>query len=124
VVIIRSALGHLVCAFLAFAVVVMGIIYTKIKYPNRFKIKIYVAEPLKELDKEPKGLPEHESTHLPKEHSEGITHCTLRPFGKVVIHGKIYDAVSLDHKVVLKKTPIIVVGYENGRLVIKEKNTL
>lgn len=122
--IVRSVLGHLVWIIITVIAFVAGVIYTKIKYPNRFKVKIYLPEPLKDLEKEPEHLDKLESAELPKEGLEGITHCTLRPFGKVVIHGKIYDAVSLDRVVILKKTRVIILGHENGKLLVKEQRVV
>ncbi len=122
--IMRSVLGHLVWIIITVILLIVCVIYTKIKYPNRFKLNIYLPEPLKDLEKEPENLEKLEGLDLPREGLEGITHCTLRPFGKVVIHGKIYDAVSLDHVVILKKTRIIILGHENGKLLVKEYKSI
>jgi len=70
----------------------------------------------------PKGmgfLEKFEETSLPKEGSEGMAHCSLRPLGKVVINDKIYEAVSHDGKTIIKKTHVVVVKHFNGKLVVK-----
>lgn len=61
--------------------------------------------------------------HLPEIGSYGITHCSLRPYGKVVIEDHLYDALSCDDTPILKKKKIIVVGQDNGALLVKEVTT-
>ncbi|MBM3191707.1 MAG: hypothetical protein FJZ63_03510 [Chlamydiae bacterium] len=117
----RSVSTYLTWAGLSLTLVILGIWYTRFRYPTYFVHKIYGSEPFKELDKESSLLPKVDTVELPKENAEGFAHCTLRPFGKVIIRDKIYDAISIDHSVIFKKTPILVVGYQNGKLVVKEK---
>lgn len=70
----------------------------------------------------PKGmdfLEKFEESSLPKEGSEGMAHCSLRPTGKVLIQDKIYDAISHDGKTIFKRSHIIVVKHLHGKLVVK-----
>lgn len=108
-------IGALVVAFIAI-LVIRGL------YSHKFrKIPQHLPE-IKEFIKEKDFLETFEEGELPKEGSQGIAHCTLRPFGKVVIHDKIYDAISHDNKTILKKSPIVVVKHEHGKLIIRQKN--
>jgi membrane-bound ClpP family serine protease len=58
--------------------------------------------------------------HLPDIGSYGITYCSLRPHGKVLIEDHLYDAKSCDDTIILKKKKIIVVGQDTGALLVKE----
>lgn len=52
--------------------------------------------------------------------SYGITYCSLRPHGKVLIQDALYDAISRDKAAILKKKKVVVVAKEKGLLVVKE----
>ena len=98
-----------------------GTIILKKFFSHTFKKLPYQALVVKESSKDKDFLEAFEDSELPKEHSEGIAHCTLRPFGKVVIRDKIYDAISYENKTILKKSFIVVVKHEHGKLVVKQK---
>jgi len=49
----------------------------------------------------------------------GTTYTALRPFGKVLIHDKLYEAKT-EGLLMAQGTPIEVVGQEPGRLIVKE----
>ena len=57
---------------------------------------------------------------LPSIGSKGVAHSSLRPFGKVLIQDRIYDAMSLNQLPILKKKKIELVSLDEGRLVVKE----
>lgn len=58
---------------------------------------------------------------LPSNGTVGLTHCTLRPIGKVVVGNTIYDAISQGEIEIHKHTEVIVTGKDKGRIVVKPK---
>lgn len=52
---------------------------------------------------------------------EGVAYNSLRPIGKVIIEDVLYEAKSVDEKVILKKTPIMVVEIKENVLIVKSK---
>jgi membrane-bound ClpP family serine protease len=107
-------LSSLIVAFIG------NIIIGKIFSP-KFKKIPKASLVYKEQSQHKDFLETFEDIQLPKENTEGIAHCTLRPFGRVVIYDKIYDAISEGGKTILKKSSIIVVGHEQGKLIVREK---
>ena len=53
-------------------------------------------------------------------HKEGIAHTDLRPAGKIIIDGKVYDATS-SFGYIEKGNAIEVIAYENAQLIVKKK---
>lgn len=84
------------------------------------KASVMISEAAKESD----FLEKFEESALPKEGSEGIAHCSLRPLGKVMIRDRIYEAVSDDGKMILKKSHIIVVKHHLGKLVVRQSDPM
>lgn len=99
----------------------LGILLIRKYGSSRFKRIPRHTPILKESTKEMDFLEKFEEGGLPKEHSEGVAHCTLRPFGKVMIRDKIYDAISYEEKTILKKSHVIVIKHDHGKLVVKQK---
>lgn len=52
--------------------------------------------------------------------SSGVTVTDLRPVGKVIIEGKIYDALSAQGKFIPANSNVKVVGYTNGQVDVRE----
>jgi membrane-bound serine protease (ClpP class) len=100
----------------------IGTLVVKKLFSHRFKQLPKYVPVNKELIKDKDFLQSFEDNELPKENSEGTAHCTLRPFGKVLIRDKIYDAISYENKTILKKSLIVVVKHELGKLVVKQKS--
>lgn len=97
------------------AILVMRKHYLHTAKTSKFAIRNEIFKE-KELD----FLEKFEDSTLPKEGSEGIAHCSLRPLGKVVIRDKIYDAISENEIMILKKSRIVVVKHHLGKLVVKQ----
>ena len=68
-----------------------------------------------------KGYQFTSSKSLPQIGEEGFAHSSLRPLGKVMIKDLIYDAESKDQEQILRKTTVVVVGYNQTRIVVKPK---
>lgn len=68
-----------------------------------------------------KGYQFTSSKSLPQIGEEGFAHSSLRPLGKVSIKDQIYDAESKDQEQILRKTTVVVVGYNQTRIVVKPK---
>lgn len=49
---------------------------------------------------------------------EGMTLTNLRPTGKVLVKGEVYDAISLLGDYLLKDTPIVVKKYQSGQVYV------
>lgn len=88
---------------------------------TRFKVAKKIAK-IQEDEKESTELPDlaEKPGLLPSIGSRGVAHSSLRPFGKVLIEDRIYDAISLDDVPILKKKKVEVVSLDDGRLVVKE----
>lgn len=80
------------------------------------KLIIPKAQQMAEVD----FLEEFTEELLPKVDALGEAHCTLRPFGKVVVDGKLYDAISYQKKEIYKHHKVVVVDHENGKIVVKD----
>ena len=57
---------------------------------------------------------------LPQIGSCGMSYSSLRPRGQVLIDDHLYDAMSFDEKVILKKKKIVVVGFKQDVLMVQE----
>jgi len=68
-----------------------------------------------------KGYQFTSSNSFPQIGEEGFAHSSLRPLGKVSIKDQIYDAESKDQEQILRKTTVVVVGYNQTRIVVKPK---
>jgi membrane-bound serine protease (ClpP class) len=61
--------------------------------------------------------------NLPPIGTEGMVFATLRPAGKVVIEGKIYDALTRG-SFIEKESSVIITGFEGGSIVVNLKENL
>lgn len=50
----------------------------------------------------------------------GIAYTTLKPDGKVMIDDKLFEAIAFDQKMILKKSRVSVVSYQDGKVIVKE----
>ncbi len=66
------------------------------------------------------GFSTEVKTYTKALHKEGITHTDLRPAGKIIIDGKVYDATS-SFGYIEKGNAIEVIAYENAQLIVKRK---
>lgn len=117
----RSLIARAVWFLSALVVAFIGALVIKKFFSHTFKKFPKAALAHKEIVRDKDFLESFESTQLPGENSEGIAHCTLRPIGKVMIYDKIYDAISYEGKTILKKSRIVVVKHELGKLVVKQR---
>ncbi|PCI95191.1 hypothetical protein COB11_02860, partial [Candidatus Aerophobetes bacterium] len=111
-----SRLVWLVCA-LIFSFI--AILFIKKFFQHKFinlNKRVLRKEQVGDLD----FLERFEEETLPKADSIGITHCSLRPIGKVVINDRIYEAITFHHEIIEKRREIIVIKHENGRIVVRE----
>lgn len=65
-------------------------------------------------------LEKFEEEALPDVNTIGTTDCILRPIGKVLIDGRLYEAISYHLEMIPKRKEVVVVKHENGRLVVRE----
>ena len=111
-----SRLVWLVCSMLFSFIAILLI---KRLFQHKFinlKKRVLRKEQIGDLD----FLERFEEQTLPKIHSIGITHCILRPIGKVIINDRMYEAITYHHETIGKKKEIVVVKHENGRVVVVE----
>lgn len=78
---------------------------------NRFVLKGHEQE----------GYQAFSSELLPQPGKTGKAETTLRPAGKVIIDGKYYDAIS-SGSFIEKGSPIHVIGFDSGTLLVEEES--
>ncbi len=111
-----SRLVWLVCSLIFSFIAILFIKrYFQHKFINLNK-RVLRKEQVGDLD----FLERFEEETLPKADSVGFTHCALRPIGKVVIHDRLYEAITFHHETIEKKREVIVIKHENGRVVVRE----
>lgn len=75
-----------------------------------------------EQDKERGYVAVPSSSALPKIGEEGTAYSPLRPSGKVLVHGKLYDAQA-ENFYVEKDRIVTVTGHEGGKITVRAKET-
>ncbi len=81
---------------------------------NKRKLKIALYD----VQSKEEGYDYADSKYKNAINKEGISYTILRPSGKVIIDGNIYDAIS-EGGWIDKDTKIKVIGYRNGQLVVE-----
>lgn len=81
---------------------------------NKRKLKIALYD----VQSKEEGYDYADSKYKNAINKEGVSYTILRPSGKVIIDGNIYDAIS-EGGWIDKDTKIKVIGYRNGQLVVE-----
>lgn len=92
------------------------------RYVTRRKavLKHLVLEGEQDKDKGYVAVPSPSA--LPKIGEEGVAYSPLRPSGKVLVHGKLYDAQA-ENFYVEKDRVVVVIGHEGGKITVRAKET-
>lgn len=109
-------LVFLVCSLvISFVLIVVIKRFFSKHFKSLSRLTVKTPQQLGEVD----FLEEFEEKQLPKINEIGVTHCTLRPIGKVVVDDRIYDAVAKDDKEIHKHLEVKIVDHKNGKLVVE-----
>ena len=115
----NSLLQRLIWLVCALIIGCIGIFIIRRLFARKLRSISRLVIPKAQQTGEVDFLEEYEEEQLPKVDTIAVTHCTLRPFGKVIVEDKIYDAISYQRQEIHKHLKVIVIDHENGKVVVK-----